>query len=215
MKEKTLDILAHMFHRYPQLACCELSIITATQLLIDSYKNGGKLLICGNGGSASDAHHIVGELMKSFILPRPIDKKIMENIRALFPADEEFLINNLQGTLPALTLISESALITACANDINADLIFAQQVLGYAKQNDILLVISTSGNSLNVLYAIKVAKAIGIKVIGLTGDKGGQLKDLCDESIMVPANETYKIQEYHLPVYHVLCYALENEFYGE
>jgi D-sedoheptulose 7-phosphate isomerase len=190
-------------------------IDNAAKLVIDCYKNGGKLLVCGNGGSAADCEHIVGELMKGFVLRRELSPEQQSIISGSFPADSEYLISNLQQGLPAISLVSHTALMTAFANDQSADLCFAQQVLGYGKQGDVLLAISTSGNSKNILYAAKIAKVIGIKVIALTGKTGGGLKDVCDVLVNVPETETYKVQELHLPFYHALCLAVEEYFFGE
>jgi D-sedoheptulose 7-phosphate isomerase len=214
MKIKTKEILNNMIIRYPELSFCEDSIYYAISVIIDCYNNKGKLLICGNGGSASDAQHIVGELMKGFVLPRKISQEKQNTIIELFPENADYLIENLQGTLNAISLVGETALSTAYANDKAPDLAFAQQVLGYGNKEDILIAISTSGNSKNVIYAAQIAKVNGMKVISLTGSSGGILKSLSDVTINVPSDETYIIQEYHLPVYHALCLALENEFFG-
>ena len=189
--------------RYPELECCKDDIEKALQLIIETYKNNGKILVCGNGGSASDSEHIVGELMKGFLLKRQVtDERLSQEMR-----------ENLQGALPAISLNSQTALMTAFNNDLNPDFVFAQQVYGYAKANDLLIGISTSGNSENVLNAVKVANSMGVKSIVLTGKDGGKLKNLATVSICVPANETYKIQEYHLPVYHYLCAKVEEDFF--
>jgi D-sedoheptulose 7-phosphate isomerase len=214
MRDKTLNILNQLFVGYPSLKCCEESVVQSTQMMIDCFNEGGKLLTCGNGGSAADAQHIVGELMKAFMLPRKMGEKQKKIIQAVFPKDAQYLMDNLQGALPAMSLVGETALTTAYANDIASDLGFAQQVYGYGKKGDVLLGISTSGNSRNVFYAAMVAKTMDVKVIGMTGKKGGKLSDLCDELIAVPGNTTFRIQEYHLPVYHAMCQALENEFFG-
>ena len=189
--------------RYPELECCKDDIEKALQLIIETYKNNGKILVCGNGGSASDSEHIVGELMKGFLLKRQVtDERLSQEMR-----------ENLQGALPAISLNSQTALMTAFNNDLNPDFVFEQQVYGYAKANDLLIGISTSGNSENVLNAVKVANSMGVKSIVLTGKDGGKLKNLATVSICVPANETYKIQEYHLPVYHYLCAKVEEDFF--
>ena len=208
--EKYITVLCE---RYPVLKSVENEISKAYLLLEESYKNGGKLLIAGNGGSAADAEHIVGELMKGFKLSRKLqadfaDKLIKEN--------SEFgtvLAENLQGALPAIALDGHPALSTAYLNDCEPVLCFAQQVYGYGKAGDVFLGISTSGNSKNILYAATTARAIGMKVIGLTGAKNSKLDQMCDVCIKVPQTETYKIQELHLPVYHCLCLMLENEFF--
>lgn len=197
------DNMNDFYKRYPELECCKDDIEKALQLMIETYKNNGKILVCGNGGSASDSEHIVGELMKGFLLKRQVtDERLSQEMR-----------ENLQGALPAISLNSQTALMTAFNNDLNPDFVFAQQVYGYAKANDLLIGISTSGNSENVLNAVKVANSMGVKSIVLTGKDGGKLKNLATVSICVPANETYKIQEYHLPVYHYLCAKVEQEFF--
>lgn len=215
MKTSTLNILNDLYIRYPALKCCKENNEQAMQVIISSFKSGGKLLTCGNGGSAADAQHIVGELMKAFALPRKLDADMKTKLEKEYADSAEYLMANLQGALPTISLVGETALTTAYANDMAPDLGFAQQVYGYGKSGDVLLVISTSGNSKNVLYAAQVAHTVGMKVIGLTGQKGGMMRNLSDVLIAAPSNETYKIQEYHLPIYHALCLALENEFFGE
>jgi len=215
MKFSTLNILNDLFARHPALECCKKSIEQATRSLIDGFKNGGKLLVCGNGGSAADAQHIVGELMKAFALPRKPDAEIITKLEKMYPDSAKYLTENLQGALPAISLTGETALITACANDMAPDLGFAQQAYGYGRKNDILLAVSTSGNSRNVIYAAQVAHVVGMKVISLTGRDGGRLRDLSDVLIVAPGDETFKIQEYHRPIYHTICLAIENEFFGE
>ena len=170
-------------------------------------------MVCGNGGSAADSEHIVGELMKGFLKKRQISEKEKDKLKSLFPGEWDYLSKNLQGALPAISLVSHPALSSAFINDVAADMVFAQQVYGYAKAGDVLLGISTSGNAKNVANAVMVARAAGMKTIGLTGGKGGFLQSLCDVTIRVPADETFKIQEYHLPVYHALCAMLEEEFF--
>lgn len=192
-----------LFERYPQLNTCENDIETALALMIDTYKKGGKTLVCGNGGSAADADHIVGELMKGFLKDRKItDARIPQGLR-----------EKLQGALPAISLSAHASLMTATINDNDADVVFAQQVYGYANENDLLIAISTSGNSKNVINAVKVAKALDVKVVALTGETGGMLKEMADVAICAPSTETYKIQEYHLPIYHYLCAKVEEEFF--
>lgn len=213
MKKSTQLIIHNLFQRYPLLESCP--IIEAAEEVIACYKSRNKLLICGNGGSAADSLHIVGELMKGFLLPRKINKKKQEEIKSLFPETAQYFIDNLQETLPAISLVSETALSTAYANDQAPDLSFAQQVFGHGNPGDILIAISTSGNSKNVIYAAQIAKVQGVKVISLTGNKGGKLKEFSDILINVPSDETYIIQEYHLPVYHAICAAVENEMFSE
>lgn len=185
--------------------------------ICDTFRNGGKLITCGNGGSAADAMHIVGEMMKGFMLPRKIEDfnpDFVKQAQELFPTDVEFFKANLQSALPAVSLVGETSLLTAFANDVSPNLIFAQQIFGLGRRGDILIAISTSGNSDNVLFAVEVAKIMGIKVVAMTGRRGGRLRHLSDVSICVPADSSYTIQEFHLPIYHMLCLAVENEFFG-
>lgn len=214
MKKKIEQILNQLIEHYPKLKDCEESVERAFDILRNCYINGGKVLVCGNGGSASDSEHIVGELMKGFILKREIREEDIEKIKTLFPEEYSYLSGHLQGALPAISLVSQSAISSAFINDIAADMVFAQQVYGYAKKGDVLLGLSTSGNSRNVVNAIKIAKSIGIQTIGLTGQSGGVMKELCDVTITVPAQETYQVQELHLPVYHAVCAMLEEEFFA-
>ena len=208
--KKTLDVL---FERYPTLEPCRADILAAAETICACYHARGKLLLCGNGGSAADAEHIVGELMKGFLKKRPLPQETREKMKAAFPQDADYLYENLQGALPAVSLVNSVALGTAFANDQAADLVFAQQVLGLGHEGDVLVAISTSGNSKNVLYAVKTARVQGLKTIALTGRSGGKLKPVADVTIAVPSDETYCIQEYHLPVYHALCIAAETEFF--
>ena len=162
-------------------------------------------MICGNGGSAADSEHIAGELLKAFVLKRPVcDKRIPDEIR-----------DKLQLSLPAISLTSQSAIFTAYINDVDPQMIYAQLVYGYASSKDLILALSTSGNSVNVVNAVKVAKAIGAKTVAFTGEQGGMLSDLCNVTINVPESETYKVQEYHLPIYHYLCQKVEKHFFNE
>lgn len=209
MKNSSLAFIDILMERYPALAVCKTDIRKALELMADTFHRGGKLLCCGNGGSAADCEHIVGELMKGFILPRTITPELAEQL------EDDALAGALQYGLPTISLVSQTALSTAFANDQLPSAVFAQQVLGYGKPEDLLLCISTSGNSLNCVYAAKVAKALGLKIVSLTGRKDSKLKELSDCTILAPADETYQIQEYHLPIYHCLCLAIENEFYGE
>ena len=205
-----------LFLRYPELRACEADIDSALALMTETYKNGGKLLICGNGGSCSDAQHIVGELMKGFLLKRPMteaQKKAFAD--ALGEEDAENFASRLQRGLPAISLDAQGALFTAYANDADADYVYAQAVFGYGKPEDLLIGISTSGNSKNVVLAMKAAKALGLRGISLTGAKESKLSALSDVTVRVPDTETFKIQELHLPVYHYLCAAIEEKFFGE
>ncbi|MGI6498433.1 MAG: D-sedoheptulose-7-phosphate isomerase [Oscillospiraceae bacterium] len=214
MKKTTEWIIKDLVCRYPRLARVENRVTASVEALTHAFHNGKKLLICGNGGSAADALHIVGELMKDFARPRALPAEFQKRLSDS-GEDGQYICANLQGALPAIALVAETSLETAYANDRAPDLSFAQQVYGYGKPGDILLGISTSGNSKNVLYAAQVARAKDMFVIGLTGATGGRLKSLSDHLINVPEEETYKIQELHLPVYHAICLALENEFFGE
>lgn len=213
MKTTTRMIIENLIKRYPELK--EIPMEDAIIEIINCYKYKNKLLVCGNGGSASDSLHIVGELMKGFILPRKLNARKQEEIDRLFPETSRYLIDNLQGALPAISLVGEIALSTAYANDQAPDLVFAQQVLGHGNKGDILFAISTSGNSKNIIYAAQMAKVQGMKVISLTGRSGGKLKGLSDILLNAPFDETYIIQEYHLPIYHAICAAVENEFFFE
>ncbi|WP_282160431.1 D-sedoheptulose-7-phosphate isomerase [Ulvibacterium marinum] len=207
------SILKTLIKRYPPLAFCENEIRSAAELLIESYKKGGKLLLCGNGGSASDADHIVGELMKSFSKKRAVDSELAKNLRAISETRGDLLASTLEGALPAVSLNAHGALLSAILNDIGGDFVFAQQVVALGKKGDVLLAISTSGNSQNVIDACIVAKAKGVSTLGLTGKMGGELKNLCDVAICVPAVQTAEVQEYHLPIYHALCITLEETFF--
>ena len=215
MKTEIYKHIEVLVNRYPVLNSVKDEIVEAYFLLVESYKNEGKLLIAGNGGSAADSEHIVGELMKGFKLPRKLNENFTDK---LISENEELgtvLAESLQGALPAIALDGHPALSTAYMNDCEPLLCFAQQVNGYGKAGDVFLGISTSGNSKNILYAATTAHAKGMKVIGLTGAKDSKLTQMSDVCIKVPQTETYMIQELHLPVYHCLCLMLEDEFFGE
>lgn len=197
----------------PDLAVCVVDLERAFDLLRRAFSAGGKLLVCGNGGSAADSEHIVGELMKGFERRRPLAADERERLLALFPGEGQYLADHLQGTLPALSLVSQASLITAVANDLAADLIFAQQVVGYGRRGDVLLAISTSGNSASVLHALRVARARGLGTVGLTGHDGGAMAGLCDVLLRVPRQATADIQGGHQSLYHTLCALLEKEFF--
>jgi D-sedoheptulose 7-phosphate isomerase len=209
-----MNMLQLLVEKYPELAVCLTDISAAFSVLEMTYRNGGKLLICGNGGSAADCEHIVGELMKAFTLPRRIPQTTQQKLIDFFGAEGQKLAANLQGALSAISLISHTALMTAYMNDVEPDMVFAQQVYGYGKPGDVLLGISTSGNSQNVIYALQVARIMGLKTIGLTGKSGGKMRDLCETIICVPAETTVAIQERHLPIYHALCTMLEEAFFS-
>lgn len=214
LKAETIARVDELISRYPALSRCKDSLDAALNMLCESFRNGHKLLTCGNGGSAADAEHMVGELMKGFLLPRTLGDDLYARMQEICPNEANYFRDNLQGALPAIALVDQIALNTAFANDQAADLSFAQQVLGLGKEGDVLIAITTSGNSANVLYAVQMARVMGVKTIALTGSTGGKVKSLADISICVPEDETYRIQEYHLPIYHMLCLALEQEFFG-
>jgi D-sedoheptulose 7-phosphate isomerase len=193
-----------LYERYPALEGCKEDIEKALQMLIETYEKGGKVLVCGNGGSASDCEHIVGELMKGFLSTRPVtDARLPEHLRS-----------KLQGALPAISLPSQCAILSAFINDVDPEMMYAQLVYGYAAENDLLIGLSTSGNSKNVVKAVEVAKCLGIKTLSMTGEKESKLSELSDVTIRVPSAETYQIQEYHLPVYHYLCAQVEKKLFA-
>lgn len=210
--QKHVDLL---IERYPVLKVCEQSIIDAYLVMEECYVNDGKLLIAGNGGSAADSEHIAGELMKRFKTPRPVTAEFAKKLKSIDPVRGENLAHNLERGLMAIPLVAHEALTTAYINDVDGLGVFAQQLFGFGRPGDVFLGISTSGNSKNVMSATVVARAIGLKVIGLTGAKGGELAEVADVVIKVPETETYMIQELHLPVYHCLCLMLEDRFFGE
>lgn len=217
MRELDNRLMRHidlLVERYASLESARNDIVAAYLLLEESYENGGKLLVAGNGGSAADAEHIVGELMKGFKLPRKPEADFAEKLVEENQELGSVLAENLQGELPAIALDGHPALSTAYMNDCEPLLCFAQQVNGYGKSGDVFLGISTSGNSKNVLYAATTAHAKGMKVIGLTGAKDSKLKDMSDVCIKAPQTETYMIQELHLPIYHCLCLMLEDNFFA-
>lgn len=217
VKESTIKKVDELIARYPALAVCRADLRAAVEMICASYRGGHKLIACGNGGSASDAEHIVGELMKGFLLPRKLGADMAARLAEVCPEEKDYFLENLQGALPALSLVNQVALNTAFANDQAPDLSFAQQLLGMGNTGDVLLAISTSGNSTNVIYALQMAKVKGVKTIALTGKTGGKIaaRHLAAVTIRVPDEETFRIQELHLPVYHMLCIAAENEFFGE
>lgn len=201
------NIFDELFVRYPELEKCRNDIKNAYQAMVECFDNCGKLLCCGNGGSAADCDHLVGELMKGFLKKRPLSNDEKQNFENAFVADR------LQKGLPAISLCAHSALMTAFSNDEVPALVFAQQVYAYAAKNDVLVAFSTSGNSENVVYAVQAAKAAGIVSIGITGSKESKLSELCDVCIRLPETETYKIQELTLPVYHCLAAMIEEKYF--
>lgn len=206
--------ISDLFKRYPELIDIKQDILESFNLLKDTFERDGIMYVCGNGGSASDAEHMVGELMKSFLIPRPVSNSISQKFSSLFKEDS-ILCNKIQEGLRAISLNSHPSLTTAYANDVDAEMIFAQQLYVLGRKKDILVVFSTSGNSVNVVNALKVAKLKDIKTIALTGCAGGKCAELADCTIKAPSSETYVVQEFHLPVYHALCAMLEEYFYGE
>ena len=209
--EEHIDLL---ISRYPTLGEVKQDIIGAYLMMEECYEHDGKLLIAGNGGSAADSEHIAGELMKRFKTPRPVTAEFAEKLKATDPIRGENLARNLERGLMAIPLVAHEALSTAYINDVDGLGVFAQQLFGFGRPGDVFLGISTSGNSKNVMSATVVARALGIKVIGLTGAKGGELASVADVSVKVPETETYMIQELHLPVYHCWCLMLEDKFFG-
>lgn len=206
-------MIKELLSRYPNLNSCSDAIVNTKKELIKCYQSGGKLLLCGNGGSCSDCEHIAGELMKGFLKMRPLTDEKKTQMKAACPLVEDEMLNQLQRGLPAIPLSSFTALNSAFCNDVNAELVYAQTLIALAKEQDVLFAISTSGNSKNVVNAAKVAKALGIIVISLTGRDGGKIRELSDICICVPEIETYKIQELHLPIYHYLCAEIEKHFF--
>ncbi len=212
MKSKTELIINELIEAWPTLAECKEDIASAFECIKKSYVNNGKLLVCGNGGSAADSSHIVGELMKGFKLPRKLSDSELSLFEAVGASE---VAKGLQGALPAISLVGEMSLMTAFLNDCSPDLIYAQQVYGLMKCEDVLVCLSTSGNSVNVYNAALTARAKRGKVISITGQAGGRLSSVSDVIIRLPSAETFRIQEYTLPVYHALCAMLEEEFFGE
>jgi D-sedoheptulose 7-phosphate isomerase len=207
--------LSLLLERYPQLRECETDLRAALQILSAAFQSGNKLLICGNGGSAADCEHLVGELMKGFQKPRRIPDSDVQRLTSTAGALGSTIAAKLQGAFPAISLVSQSSLISAISNDTGSEMVFAQQVYGFGKAGDVLLAISTSGNSANVLNAVAVAKTFGVRTIALTGRSGGALASMVDVAIRVPADSVAEIQELHLPVYHWLAIECEERFFGE
>ena len=215
MEQRLVKHVDNLINRYPILLECRNDIICAYEVLEEAYKNDKKLLIAGNGGSAADSEHIAGELMKRFMIARPVNKEFADKLIDVDSVRGAELSHNLERGLMAIPLVAHEALSTAYINDVDGLGVFAQQLYGFGREGDVFLGISTSGNSKNVMSATVVARALGIKVIGLTGKKGGELARVADVAIKVPEEETYKIQELHLPVYHCICMMLEDYFFGK
>ena len=215
MEQRIERHLNTLIDRYPKLVCCRDAIEISYKIMKESYLNDHKLLIAGNGGSAADSEHIAGELMKCFKKPRPCSPEFSSRLISIDLKRGEFLSKNLERGLIAIPLVAHEALSTAYINDVNGLGVFSQQLYCFGRKGDVFLGISTSGNSENVILATVVARAIGMKVIGLTGELGGELAKVADVAIKVPERETYMIQELHLPVYHCLCMMLEDFFFGK
>ncbi len=209
-----MDYTEKLIGKNPALAECAQAIRAAYTLLEGCFAAGKKLLLCGNGGSAADSEHIVGELMKGYFLPRPLPVELRARLLAQHPAEGSYLADHLQGALPAISLVSQTSLMTAFINDVAADMVYAQQVYGYGAPGDVLMGLSTSGNSANVLNALKVGRTLGLHTVGMTGAQGGAMAQLCDVAICVPWQETPDIQESHRAIYHALCAQLEEHFFA-
>lgn len=209
-----MDLRQELFERYPCLSACERDIDAAFELIRETYRRGGTVYVCGNGGSCSDSDHIVGELMKGFLLRRTISEEDTGKFASMFEDGAEFA-SKLQGALPAVSLTAQTAILSAFANDVDPDMVYAQLVYGYARENDLVIGLSTSGNSKNVVNAVKAAKFRGAKTLCMTGMNESKLSAMSDVTVKVPETETFKIQELHLPVYHYLCAAVEEEFFGK
>ncbi len=203
----------------PALAACEQDILASREALIDTYRQGNKLLLCGNGGSCADCDHITGELLKGFLSLRPLGDAEQATLAAALPGGQDhpdyaLLAGKLQGALPAISLPAQAALISAFCNDVDASLVYAQLVWGMGKAGDTLICLSTSGNSRNVVLAAEAARAKGMRTIAMTGERDSALSALCDITIKAPARDTYRVQEYHLPIYHYLCAEIETAMFG-
>lgn len=215
LEERLYKHINTLIERYPKLEGARKSIIDAYLIMEECYENGGKLLIAGNGGSAADSEHIAGELMKRFKIQRPVCDEYAQRLMEIDSERGTELAKNLECSLMAIPLVAHEALSTAYINDVDGYGVFAQQLFGFGRKGDVFLGISTSGNSKNIMNATVVARASGIKVIGLTGANGGELAMVADAAVKVPETETYMIQELHLPIYHCWCLMLEDRFFGK
>ncbi len=213
MKQRTAQFYEDFFRRQPQLECLRSAVEQAILLLTHTFTAGGKLLLCGNGGSCADCDHIAGELIKGFLLKRPVPAEFAETMQREFQAEGAAIAQQLQCGLPVISLCAHAAAISAYANDADAELVYAQQVLAYGRKGDVLLGISTSGNARNVAAAAQTARALGLTVVALTGKDGGRLAGLSSLALIAPEQETYRIQECHLALYHLLCGAVESELF--
>lgn len=209
-----MEFLQQFFERHKELAYLEDQVKQAVHLIVKAFRNGNRLLVCGNGGSSADADHIVGEMMKGFEIERPLLPSLQEVLKEQYGEYGAMLASGLQQGLPAISLSAHTALLTAVSNDLGGEYIFAQQVAGYGKAGDVLWAISTSGNSINVIYALILAKAAGLKTIGMTGETGGNMKTYCDVLLNVAGTGTAGVQELHLPLYHLICRLIEKEMFG-
>lgn len=207
-------MLNELIKRYPELSGIKTDLEKASELMLSTVKQGGKILLCGNGGSCADCDHIVGELMKGFLSKRRIKEDFSDSLKSLYPNEADYFTENLQEGIPAISLTSHAAVLSAFANDVAPDMVYAQLVYGYGKKEDLLIGISTSGNSKNVVNAVKIAKTMGLSTLALTGKNPCAL-DICDVTLKSPETETFKIQEYHLPIYHFLCAELEKNLYRQ
>lgn len=214
IEERLMCHIDLLMERYPELEVCRKDILAGYSVMEESYRNEGKLLVAGNGGSAADSEHIAGELMKRFKISRPVTEEFASELKSIDAERGAHLAKNLECSLTAIPLVAHEALSTAYINDVDGLGVFAQQLFGYGRKGDVFLGISTSGNSKNVMSATVVARAMGIKVIGLTGANGGELATVADVAVKVPETETYMIQELHLPIYHCWCLMLEEKFFG-
>jgi D-sedoheptulose 7-phosphate isomerase len=214
MSLKNLFHIDLLVERYPALLECRDAVVSAVESIIRSHNRGGKILLCGNGGSAADAEHIVGELAKGFVLPRTMPAQDRHKLVSQSDVIGPHLADHLQQGVRAFALSGSSPLATAIANDGDPNLVFAQMTYAYGQPGDVLIGISTSGNSKNIVSALMVARAFNLETIGLTGAKPATMDSLCDTIIKVPATETFKIQEYHLPIYHAICLTVEAELFG-
>lgn len=214
LDERLQNHIDLLIKRYPVLGSIEKDIVGAYLVMEETYEHDGKIMVAGNGGSAADAEHIAGELMKRFKTPRPVSDEFAKKLKAIDSERGANLAANLERSLMAIPLVAHEALTTAYINDVDGYGVFAQQLFGFGRAGDVFLGISTSGNSKNIMSATVVARALGVKVIGLTGAKGGELAGVADVCVKAPETETYMIQELHLPIYHCWCLMLEERFFG-
>ncbi|WFA08091.1 SIS domain-containing protein [Tissierella sp. Yu-01] len=216
MKKNTEAIIQEFKENYPEMIYLVEELNGLIEEMINRIKQGGKVLVCGNGGSSSDSEHIVGEFLKEFYIKRPLNKEFLDKFLDRFPGETyEYISEKLQEGIPAISLVSQTGFLSAYGNDVSYDMAYAQQVYVYGNEKDIFIGLSTSGNSSNVYYAAMIAKTKGIFVISLTGETGGKLKNVSDALLNAPSQETYRVQEYHLPLYHLICRAVEYEIYGD